>query len=310
VVLPGKESTGDVLYDEHIGTGSGLDQLHVVFNAEYEPEDYELLDVFIDDEMQGNSALVCAMPDENGNVDQRSLIFGADQLVQLAQKQETEHIIFENGAAIAEMDMNDLLGGDMAKLMALVAEGSEEITPEVLTCDWSLVEPAEMTAEKLAGIDVETRILPVESEDGMIAYDVSVWLRWDDQELEVSSMIPSLTVAIAVDDLVTEENFETFTTQYALAYQAYDADESDDELPDIAVLPSSLLLMPDELPEHQDDTAEHFIVTIPDGENEHPVTAYNANAHLVSYRHYTLAADYAGGGTYWVVDCTEGSSER
>lgn len=302
VPLPETEPTGNILHDDYIGTGDGLGQLHIVFDGDYEPEDYELLNVFIDDELQGNSVLVCAFPDEEGNVARRSLIFSADQLVKLTQKQETEHIIFENGAAIAEMDMADIIGGDLAKLMALILEGEEEITPELLAQDWSLVNPVVIPAAQLRKIDVETRIVPVEREEGSIVYEVSVWLRWDEQELEVSDMIPSLTVAIAVDDLVTEENFETFTTLYTLAHQAPDEDETDDEQPDVTVLPSTLLMMPDELPEYQDDTAEHFIVTIPDEEDEHPVTAYDANAHLVPYRHYALAADYAGAGIYFVVE--------
>ena len=305
VVLPETEPTDNILHDEYIGTGDGLGQLHIVFDGEYEPEDYELLDVFIDDELQGNSVLVCAFPDEEGNVDRRSLILSADQLVKLTQKQETEHIIFENGDAIVEMDMADLLGDDMSKLMALILEGKEEITPDVLTRDWSLVEPVVIPAWQLAKIDVETRIVPVEMENGGIAYEVSVWLRWDGNELDVSGMIPSLTVAIAVDKLVNEENFEAFTTLYTFAHQAPDTDETDDELPEITVLPSTLLLMPDELPEHQNDTAEHFIVTVPDEENEHPVTAYNANAHLVPYRHYALATDYVGEGIYWVTELSK-----
>ena len=311
VVLAETEQTGNILHDEYIGTGDGLGQLHIVFNGDYEPEDYELLGIAIEDhpletviqdEQQGNSLLVCAFPDEEGNVDRRSLILSADQMVKLTQKQETEHIIFENGSAIVEMDMIDLLSGDMSKLMALILEGEKDITPDVLTRDWSLVEPVVIPAWQLAKIDAETRIVPVEMEDGTIAYEVSVWLRWDGNELDVSGMIPSLTVAIAVDELVNEENYETFATLYTIAHQAPDEDESDDELPDITVLTSALLLMPDELPEHQNDTAEHFIVTVPDEENEHPVTAYNANAHLAPYRHYALATDYIGEGIYCVTE--------
>ena len=272
--------------------------MHIVFDSEYEPEDYELLDVFIDDELQGNSALVCAMPDEEGNVAQRSLILSADQMVKLTQNQETDHIIFENGAAIAEMDMVDVIGGDMAKLMALALSGDEEITPETLERDWSLVEPAEISAEQLQKINVETRIVPVEQDSDVVCYEVSAWMRWDDQELNVSDMIPSLTVAIAVDDLVTEENFDTFTTMYTIAYRASATEEMPE--PEVIILPSTLLLMPDELPEHQDDTAERFVVDVRVDADEHLVTTYDANAHLVPYRHYTLAADYAGEGIYWV----------
>ncbi len=302
VILPETEPVDDILHDDYLGTGDGLGQLHIVFDSDYEPEDYELLDVFIDDELQGNSVLVCAFPDEEGNVARRSLILSVDQMVKLTQKQETEHVIFENGSAIVEMDMVDLLGGDMQKLMALILSGEEEITTETVERDWSLVEPVVIPAAQLAKIDVETRTVPVELEDGTICYEVSVWLRWDDHELEVSDMIPSLTVAIAVDDLVTEENFDIFTTLYTIAYQAPGAEEHPEVVPEIVQLPSTLLLMPDELPEHQDDTAEHFLVTIPDEEGELPVTAYDANAHLVPYRHYVLAVDYAGEGIYWVQD--------
>lgn len=292
-MLPEIEQTGSALYDDYVGTGDGLGQLHIVFDGEYEPEDYELLDVFINDERQGNSALVCALPDENGEIDRRSLVLSADQLVKLVQQQETEHIIFENGNAIAEMDMVDVLGGNLSKLMALILSGEEEITPETLERDWSLMESVVIPASELAKIDVETRIVPAEQEDGAVAYEVSVWLRWDDQELNVSSMIPSLTVALSVDDLVNEDNFDTFTDMYTIVYRAPGAQEA---LP----LTSTLLLMPDELPEHQEDVAQRFVVNVSDEEDEHPVTAYEANAHLVPYRHYVLAADYAGDGIYWV----------
>ena len=80
-----------------------------VFDADYQPENYELLDIFIDDEIQGNSILGCVFPAEEGKIDRRSLILSTDQLVKLTQKQETEHIIFENGSAIVEMDMANLL---------------------------------------------------------------------------------------------------------------------------------------------------------------------------------------------------------
>lgn len=300
VTIPETEPTGNILYDDYIGTGGGLWQTSIVFDGDYGPEDYELLDVFIDGELQDNSVLVCAFPDEEGNVARRSLILSVDQLVKLTQEQETEHIIFENGSAIVEMDMLDLLGGDMPKLMALILEAKEYVTPEMLERDWSLVEPVVIPAAQLRKIDVETRIVPVELEDGAICYDVSVWLRWDDQELEVSNMIPSLTVCIAVDELVTEENFDAFITLYTLAYQAPVDEEHPVIMPESVQLPSTLLLIPDELPEHQDDTAEHFLVTIPE-DGSHPVTAYAANTHLVPYRHYVLAADYAGKGHYMIL---------
>lgn len=129
------ESSGDVVSTGTVeATEGGSGHLHIVFNEEYKPQDYEVLDVFIDDEEQGNSVLVCALPDENGNAAQRSLMIDAARIARMAENQETEHIVFENGNAIAEMDVNDLLEGDLTKLMAMVISGAE-ITPETLDID-------------------------------------------------------------------------------------------------------------------------------------------------------------------------------
>lgn len=313
VTLPETEKTGNALVDDYLNTGktfgdtgiSALGALHIVFDGEYAPADYELLDIekqaakanevlklVIENEKLGNSALVCAMPDENGNVDRRSLILSADQLVKLAQDQETEHIVFENGDAMAEMDMADLLGGDLPKLMKLIAGGEEEITPEVLVRDWSEIEEAELTAEELGKINVETRIVPVAQEDGSIAYEVSVHLRWDESDLDVSSMVPSFTVCINVDALVNEENFETFAQHYGLVYVDAETGES-------VQLESELLLIPDELPDHQDDTAQCFTVKMGEDEGA-PEVGYHPVINLYPYRHYVLAANYAGPGRYFV----------
>jgi len=131
-----------------------------------------------------------------------------------------------------------------------------------------------------------------EQEDGSVAYDVSVWLRWDDRELDVSGMIPSLTVAIAVDDLVTEESFEAFTTLYTIVYQAAEAEAVN--------LESTLALIPDELPGHQKDEAERFMVTVA-GDTE-PAAVYEAVAQLAPYHHYALAAAYAGEDVYRIAE--------
>lgn len=306
VVLPEEEPTGNTLYDDYLGDGTGnVGGIHgptsIVFDAEYLPKDYELLNVMIDDELQDNSMLVCALPNEEGEAEQRSLILSAAQLVKMAQNHETEHVIFENGDGFAVVDMVDLLGGDVQKLMALILSGEEEITPETLERDWSLVEPVVIPAWQLAKIRVETRIVPVETEDGSVVYEVSVWLRWDDQVLDISGMIPSLIVCLNVDALISEENFEAFTDLYAISYQAPADEATPDVLPEAVQLPSTLLLILDELPEHQADQAAQFKVTISHEENE-IVVAYDAAADLTPYRHYALVADYAGSGRYVVTE--------
>ncbi len=69
------------------------------------------------------------------------------------------------------------------------------ITPEILNQDWSAVE-------------------------------VSVHLRWNAQVLDVSGLILSLTVFIAADQLVNEENPVPLTTLYAMMHQAPEAAEA------------------------------------------------------------------------------------
>ena len=56
VVLLELEPTGSRLHDEYLGVSDDLSELHIVFEGEYEPEDYELLDVF--DEEKGHSVAV------------------------------------------------------------------------------------------------------------------------------------------------------------------------------------------------------------------------------------------------------------
>ena len=190
------------------------------------------------------------------------------------------------------MDMADLLGGSLPQVMRMLVDGAE-ITPETMAQDWSLAELPQFTEAELAKIHAEVRIVPEETENGGTAYEVSVWLRLDDQEVNVSGLIPSLTVSIAVDDLVTEENRKSFTALYTLAHQAQDAAAA-------TALPSKLLKLPGDLPMFQEDTAEHFLVTVSGEEELETVTACSAGAPLTPYRHDVLAAKYAGEGWYFV----------
>lgn len=96
VVLPWLSTTGSELYDRALGTGSGLEQLNIMFDGEYQPQDYQLLNVKPDNETQKNTVLLRACLDQNGDVARRSLILSAAQLIKLAQTQQTEQMIFEN----------------------------------------------------------------------------------------------------------------------------------------------------------------------------------------------------------------------
>lgn len=287
VRIPEISATGNVLYDDFLGTGSGLGQLSIVFDGEYQPQDYELLNVKPDSETQKNTVLVRAYPDENGEVAHRSLTLSAAQLVRLAQKQQTQHLIFENGEAAMTVDLADLLSGNVQKLVGLMVRSSKVISTETLNRDWSEVETVTLSAAELATVKVEIRIIPVELADGSIAYDISVWLRWDDQELEISSMLPSLRVCLNVDD-------ET-AGQYAVGYQA---ENTEGFLP----LDSMPARIPEEMPENQPDVAEKFIVTMPEEEGGILAVAYDADTPLSQERHSVVTATYASKGCYQLLN--------
>lgn len=287
VSLPEIPTTGNVLYDGSLGTGSGLSQLSIVFDGEYQPWDYQMLNVKPDSEAPKNTVLVSACPDEKGEAARRSLMLSAAQLVKLAQKQQTQQLIFENGEAAVMIDLVDLLGGNVQKLIGLIAQGNEAISADALNRDWSMVQAVSLKAAELASVKVEIRIIPVEQSNGSMAYDVSVWLRWDDQELEITSMLPSLRVGLSVDD--------DRAVQYAVGYQA---ENTEGFLP----LNSTLVLIPEKMPENQPDAAEKFIVTMPDEDGDRPVTVYDESAPLAQERHSAVTASYAGKGCHQRMD--------
>lgn len=139
-------ATENVLSDEYIGTEGGLEQLSIVFDGEDQQQDYELLSIKVENEEQKNTVLVRAYLDENGEADHRSLVLSTVQLVKLVQKQETEQLIFESGEIAVKMDLADLLGGDVQKLIGLIAKSNEEISAGTLDRDWSLVQTEVLTA--------------------------------------------------------------------------------------------------------------------------------------------------------------------
>lgn len=162
------QTPADGLYDGYLGAGEGDEQLSIVFDGEYQPQDYEWLSVEFSAEAQGNVVRVRAFEDEEGKTARRSLILSLAQLTRLAQERQIERLIFENGEALAEVTLADLLAEEIA--------GGEE------------------------SARIEVRILPVELTDGGTAYEFSVWRRAKEQEAEVSALLPSLRVCLAADE--------------------------------------------------------------------------------------------------------------
>lgn len=80
--------------------------LHIVFDRNYLPEDYELLNIRCKDEACTDDVLfIRAFPDADGLYARRSLIVSAAQLTALREKQNTQQLVFDNGSAAVMVDM-------------------------------------------------------------------------------------------------------------------------------------------------------------------------------------------------------------
>ena len=243
----------------------------LVFDAAYNPVDYEQIPVRVSGEAEENILLICAAQEDDEPA-QRSLILNAAQLVklqQVLQENEIGDLIFENGSAAARMNLAELTGGNMAKLMALILSGGE-ITEEILQGDWSAMEEAALTEAEYERFSLEVRIAPVVQEDGEQGFEISVWLRCDALNLNVSDLIDSLCVMLDASRLVTAENAGTFDDLYAIARK--NGEESE-------LLDSALVLAP---------------TVSEDGD------AAESAAPMVTGR-YALTALYAGEGMYRIV---------
>ena len=250
-----------------------------VYDAEYQPKDYERIPVMEEDEERLGSLLISAAPDESGAYEQRSLILNLSllkQLQQLLPEEAVGELIFENGDVAARLALAELTGGDMAKLMNMILSG-EEITEETLNADWSLLEEVELTAEACAQFDVEVRIVPTAAADGTEAFEISVWLCWNDQVLNVSGLLKEMNVCLSVNHLITDENADAFPGLYAIAWQS--AEEG-----------SEATQLESTLRRATTDQLGLTAATTEPAADDAPVAGGSC----------ALSATYAGDGLYWV----------
>lgn len=202
------------------------------------------------------------------------------------------------GDAAVTLDMADLMEDDMRKLMGLLLKGSEHISDETLKQDWSQIDEMELSQADMEKICAEVRIIPVKSAGENSAYAVSVWLRWGNEAIEVSKMIPSLKVCLNAEKYVFDGALDALCTLYAVGFHA---DASKDAEAPFLPLESEVLLIPEELPEMQADTAKRFIVRFNEND-ENAVVAYEKAAELSLYRHTALCASFAGAGEYTIIE--------
>ena len=259
---------------------NGLSRL--VFDAEYEAVGYAKIPLLVSDaETEERILLIGASQDEIDAPAQRSLMIDAAQLKRIEQLmqedgdgEQTSELLFENCGAAVRINLEEMTGGSMAKLMALILSG-EEITDELLQSDWSAMEDAALTEAEYARFKLEVRIAPVRSEDGRQGYEISVWLCCGEEKLNVSDLLETLRVTLDVNHLVTEENVDAFEGLYAIAREF----EEEIELLD-GVLAFAPTIPTELIPAEFDDMAESDTPTV--------------------VGHYVLSAPYAGESMHWI----------
>ncbi len=289
IVIEVKQPEENPLYAEYLGTGEGWEQLGIVWNGESTAADYDLL-------VAGNTVIICTQGDtiemsdgEQEIAADRSLILSGAQLARLLNEKEKKQLVFEMDSVMLVLDIEDLLGGSLSKLMTLALSGEEEITEETLKLDFDAMEETVLTEEQLTAVEIEIRLKPVVSVDGRNGYDISVWMLWDKQELEVSQLIPSLSVALEADGLFEEEEKTEFAMNHAVEWT--------DNSGTVTMRASALVSMPGALIGMSEDTADRFTVLMAE-DTEIPTTEFVEADTLEKHQHTVLMASYAGPGVY------------
>lgn len=278
--LPYVEPQGNVLYDNYLGTGGGLSELGVVYDEAYSVDEYELLAALYDeDRVDENVMVVIAQPDEDGVYAQHSLILSGLQLARLWQDKQIQWIELRNGDASAMLPLVELVSGNVAKLIHMFAYGE----PDVALNDLETLPEVELSAEELAYVSVELRIVPPKSaQDG---YRMDVYLRAGDEQLCITELLTSFNVGLTADELADDAAREDYSRIFALCATQEDGT--------IVVLPSVLLRVPMEVPQDEMDTADFFAVSF-ENEDRNAVVLYDLAADADMYRRYALYAAWPG----------------
>ena len=281
--LPFVEPRGNVLYDSYLGTGSGLDEMGIVYDETYGLDEYELLAaLYNEDQANENMLLVIAQPGEDGAYAQRSLVLTGIQLARLWQEKGIQWIGLRSGEVGALIRIEELLYGDAAKFInwALADPGAAQ--PEAAR---DLPE-VELTARQLGDIRIEVRIAP-EGEDG---YRFGVYAWYADVQQEIGELIPSFQVCISAGEQGSEEERAAYAAAHVLT--ALDAQGAK------VYLQSALIEMP--VREHEDRASqtEYFGVRIE--EESDPVVLYDSQMPLDHYRRWLLCAYWIGDAVYQI----------
>jgi len=280
--------------------GSDVNELSIVFDVLNQPVDYEFMPILRDADgsmAYANELLVIAQVDEDGEVVTRNLRLTLAQIKRLCEDMGFESLIFRNGDADVVVSQNELLTGDIYKLAAYMFTTQEQEI-ELLDLDLdAMPAPAQLSAQELTTLWAEVRIDPViitQTEAGgeieLDAWDVSVWLCSDYTEIDISALLPGLTVGVNVTGMFAQEDRAAFEAASTVSL----IDLFDEKL----LLESTLQYLPAKMPDSIPDEAEHFMVAMPLEEGESVWTDYISGMPLETYRNDALVSSYAGPGVY------------
>lgn len=279
--LPFVESQRNVLYDDYLGTGSGLKELGILYDEDYELDEYELLAVLNNkDWADGNMLLVIAQPEDNGSYAQHSLMLSGLQLARLWQEKQIQWIEMRNGEAGVLLRIDELLSGNVAKYVDWALRDPEAAKPEAVE---NLPE-VELTAVQLEHVRFEVRIEP--GEEGTYRFGVYVWFAGE--QPSVAELMSSLKVCLSAGEQGGEAERNAYVEAHALS--------ATDEMGVVEYLESALIETPVRETGGQDQLSEYFNVEI-DSE-EHAIVLYDPEKSLDAYRRWSMCADWAGNVEY------------
>ena len=279
--LPFVESQRNVLYDDYLGTGSGLKELGILYDEDYELDEYELLAVLNNkDWADGNMLLVIAQPEDNGSYAQHSLMLSGLQLARLWQEKQIQWIEMRNGEAGVLLRIDELLSGNVAKYVDWALRDPEAAKPEAVE---NLPE-VELTAVQLEHVRFEVRIEP--GEEGTYRFGVYVWFAGE--QPSVAELMSSLKVCLSAGEQGGEAERNAYVEAHALS--------ATDEMGAVEYLESALIETPVRETGGQDQLSEYFNVEI-DSE-EHAIVLYDPEKSLDAYRRWSMCADWAGNVEY------------
>ena len=292
--LPQSKLLNNPLYDEYLGTGGGLEELKIVRNADGAAQEYELLPIYTatdPDAEAGDvygSLLVCAGPDESGEAADRTFRFSGMQLARLYGERSVSTLLLRNCETTVCLDVYEMLSGDAAGLARLLDAGEVDAGAALDALDYDALDVQPFTVEELSGLNFELRTRAMEMDSGEPGYELSLYLCLDGAEMEISALLPSLSVGSNVEGLFEAGEEDAFLSRFVNVRMNENGGED--------ILEGELVRMPEEQPEWQEDEAPRYLATCGDGEVM--AVREEQDAQLDPYRCQTLLSAWGGPGLY------------